>query len=205
MERALENVTVTRAGVAVPGSPFRARVYHVPSFSGRSAEIAPQATKVQTTQVASFLDIHAPVRVGDLATLADGSMARIVDRRQYSRSLQCPLQLLPFAPLPLWKPTKPLQRVDAASLKVWDVSYTAAGTELAYLEPAPDMIKASVLGRMDLRACYAFTIHPLAVGSILVDSAGDGWVSCAASDVWAVTLDVRTLMRHVERLPAGVS
>lgn len=204
MPREFQTVAVTRAGEALPGSPFQARVYHA-SFTGRGTEIAPAAAKVQSTEVASFRDVSAPVRVGDLVTLPDGALAKIVDRRGYSRSLQCDLQRLPYAPMRLWTPTKPLQRVDPTTLKVLDVTYIAAGTELAYLEPAPDMAKASVIGRLDVRACYAFTIHPLALGAVLVDAQGEGWVSVVASDVWDVTNDVRTLVRHTLTLPTGVS
>jgi hypothetical protein len=78
--------------VAVSGSPFQCRLYRVPQVTvGRDPKPGAMAT-IDKVQVLSFVNIAAPIRIGDVATLPDGSKATIIRIRHYKRTLQCDLQ-----------------------------------------------------------------------------------------------------------------
>lgn len=197
-------LAVTRAGVPLTGSPFLGRVYFVTRTP--SQQNVPKIAQTQRSEVCSFNTLSVPVASGDLMTLSDGSLRKILDVRPYSHSLQCDLQRVPFTPLTLWLPKTQPQRVQSQTLKVNDLSFTAAlAPILGYLEPAPDEAKFAGFGQMDLRGCFLFSLEKVTLGSVVKDTLGDYWVAEVPSDVWPLPGDYKTLMRHISKPPAGVN
>lgn len=171
-----------------------------------SAQNVPKIADAQRVEVLSLDNLKAPVDVGDLVTLRDGSYRKIIEPRRYDFSLQCDLQRVPFSPLSLWLPKTQAQRVQGQTLKVNDLSFTAAPAPiLGYLEPAPDEAKFAGFGQMDLRGCFLFTLEKVTLGSVVKDTFGDYWVAEVPPDVWPLPGDYKTLMRHISKAPAGVS
>ncbi len=189
----------------VTGSPFSGRIGYVTGGTGQRFEHVPDVAKAQRAEVLFLDSLTAPVQIGDLVTLPDGSFRKVIQVRRYDRSLQVGLQRQPFAPLPCWVPQTTAQRTSAQTRKVADLAYDAAPDALGYLEPAPDMVKLTPMGRLDTRAAYAYTLAPLALGAVLRDAQGDYWVAELPSDVWPLTGDCKTLMRHQPGPPAGVA
>lgn len=81
----------TTTPTAVTGSPFQCRLYrakqNVVRIEGQAG-----VTTLDNRRVLSFLDIAAPVQVGDIATLPGGEQAKITRRRVYDNSLQCDIE-----------------------------------------------------------------------------------------------------------------
>lgn len=202
---------------AVPGSPLSGRLAYVTGGGAQRFENVPEIAKAQRGEVLFFSDTSAPVKIGDLVTLppalvagaADGALRKIIQVRPCEYSLQCGLQRQPFAPLPCWTPQAEAQRTRplaaGGTLAVTDLAYDPAPAVLGYLEPAPDLVKAAAFGALDLRACVAYTLAPLALGTVLRDARGDCWVAELPSDVWPLPGDCKTLMRHEVTPPAGVA
>ena len=197
---------------AVAGSPFSGRMHYVTGGSGQRFENVPEVAKAQRAEVLFLDDGAAPVRIGDLVTLpaalaagaADGSLRKVIQVRAYEISLQIGLQRQPFTPLSCWIPQAEAARTQVGTLKVTDLAFDVGAPILGYLEPAPDMVKAAAFGKLDTRACIAFTLAPLALGTVLQDPRGDYWVAELPSDVWPLPGDCKTLMRHLVTVPAGI-
>lgn len=197
-------VSISRLGVPLAASPFQGRVYAVRrSASGQNV---PKIAEAQRGTVLSLDDMNAPVAVGDLVTLADGTLFKLLEVRRYDFSLQCDLQRVPFTPLTLWRQKTQAERTDPKTLKVSDVSFVPLPAPLlGYLEPAPDEVKMMTFGVMDLRAAFLFTLEKIAQGMVVKDTFGDYWQAELASDVWPLPGDYKTIMRHLTALPAGVT
>ena len=185
----------------IAGSPFAGKVILVTGGSGQRFENIPEIAKAQRAEVLVLNDFRAAVQIGDLVTLPDQTIRKIMQVRAYGRSLQCGLQRQPFTPLQCWIPS---QKFSSATKKVGDLTFAAAPDILGYLDPAPDMVKLSVFGKIDLRVCYAYTLVPLAINTLLKDTRGDFWAAKTATDVWPLPGDCRTLMEHVLTPPTGV-
>lgn len=81
----------TETEAAVAGSPFECRLYrNTQGVFIRDEKSAGVATIER--RVLSFEDVAAPVKIGDIATLPDGTKAKIQRVRSYDRSLQCDLE-----------------------------------------------------------------------------------------------------------------
>ena len=195
-------IPITRAGVALPGSPFQARAY-LSAFPGQRHEAEPDVMKTQTSRVLTFQNIAAPVQVGDIATLTDGTSAKILNIRKYDRTLQCDLEIIPFQLVTMWVLTVPTARIDALT-NLKGALYVNAGTVLAYIEPMADMTAALSAMNMDVRSARVFTAAPLLARSVIKSDA-DYWITKTGSEHWPVTNDYIAILSHLNELPSGVT
>lgn len=198
--RTFSPVAITRAGVALPKSPFQCRVF-MGSYSGQRHEVEPDITKSQSAKVLTFQDVTAAVALADMATLLDGTLSKIINIQRFTRTLQCNLQIIPFQSFTLWTQDGPATRVVSGDTK--GAHYTSAGPVLAYIEPMADM--AAALGAMNIttRTARCFSITSLPARSVIHDGA-DYWITKTASEHWAVTNDFVAYLEHLPKPPFGV-
>lgn len=121
-----------------------------------------------------------------------------------ARNASSTLVSLPLAPLPCWVPTTAASRTSNLTLKVSDMTFTRASDVPGYMTPLADTDKLAVFGRMDLRACHAFTLTPLVLGTVLQDVRGDYWIAEQPSDIWPLPRYCETRVRHLVTVPAGI-
>jgi hypothetical protein len=89
------NVTITRGGTALTGSPFSVRRYIGRSGPPTDTQLQPNTVVVSPRTVISFETITTPVDIGDTVQFPDASRAIIVNVRPYDYSLQCDVQVIP--------------------------------------------------------------------------------------------------------------
>lgn len=200
--RLFSPVPITRAGVPVVGSPFQCRVY-LAAFPGARHEVEPDVVKTQTAKILTFQNVAAPIAIGDMATLPDGTLSKLLNIRLYTRTLQVDMQTIPYQLITLWTPTAPAARVDALGA-VKSAFYTASGTILAYVEPMADISMAAAAMMMDTRTARCFSLQAIPTRSVLkID--GDYWIAKTASEHWSVTNDYITMLTHLNEKPNGVA
>jgi hypothetical protein len=165
--------------------------------------IAPIAARRPVQEFLIFADINAPVQAGDLVTLPDESLCKIIDVRGYPCSLQCILQRSAFSLTPVWSPSSALTQV-LPTKALSDPVYQSAGNVLAVLEPhGIEQGGALEFGQADRRRCWVFSAQALAIQTVLLFG-GDYWIVTETSGVWAVTNDFRAPCRRLALPPFGV-
>jgi len=202
METGFFAVVITRQGLPVAGSPFKVKLryrrLHI------DPQIAPIAARRPIQEFLLFQDIDAPVLVGDMVALPDGTIAKIIDVRGYPSSLQCPVQRVPYVLTPVWIPLPPSANVGSTK-RLGDVTYVSGGSALLLLEPVSRATPTGVMvGQLDQRTCYVFSTMPLAKVSVL-DVLGEYWLLTESSSFWPITADYRAVARLLSSKPLGVS
>jgi hypothetical protein len=207
-------VAVTRAGSAVTGSPFWAKLYRTASKRSTGQTIPAQLMS-QSHKVCSFVDPLTPVKVADIITLPTqqatdwgSAYAKIIDPRRYERSLQCDLQIVPFTPLD-WFDAKTLSAsIQSGSFNVSSEGYAPASsaTTLGFLEPATGQERMMIAGDLDTRAAWLYTLSDsLAQNDVIKDTQGLYWIAKTATEFYPFTNDFKTGMTLLEKAPPGVS
>ena len=203
------NVPVTRDSVSI-GS-FWMTLYFTDSFLGRRSQIVPQSGHALTTLVASEKP-GTDRRVGDVldltgtpweATIGTG-WAKVIDPCPYRRSVQSALQRIALQRLAWWTQTSKSSSVNESTLNVLDVSYSRAGTVLAYMEPMGAADRVLELGHQDLRGARCYSTTAIAQNDALVDFDGSVWVAKTASQHSPVINDYITGMELAVVPPAGI-
>ena len=194
-------IPITRGGVALAGSPFQARVF-LSAFAGQRHEVEPDVTKTQTSKVLTFQNIAAPVQVGDVATLPKNVIAKIQNVRQYTRTLQCDLEIIPYQTVKLFIPDSVASRTITGQ-KLNDAKYTVEQTFQAYLEPMSAMERAAEGIKIDARTVRCFSLAVVPESAIITDGT-NVWYTETASEFWPVTNDNICIMHRLSFPPPGV-
>lgn len=203
MNRLWTAIPIQRTGMAVPGSPFPARLFLTRSL-GRRHEIIPDVIKAETARVLVFQDPLSDIRVGDVALLPDGSMGKVVDVRRWSRTLQCELQIVPFGSAAVWMPDSTSARINTTIPGgIQDGAFHTVGVVLAYLEPNGDQTSKSLIGRWDIRSARCYSTTALSAGAVLRIGT-DAWHVPSGSEYWAVTNDFVATVHWLTAWPVGV-
>jgi len=190
-------VDVTRGSEAVAGSPFRGRIYYSSSTYGKRYENVPSLSRASDGQILS-LRAKDDVRCGDLATLPDGRVRKILEARRYAHSLQCVLQWIPYQSLTYYPTVLETADIVAGSLNVTDEGFGAETTLLAYIEPAKVIARSVAGGVLDERLAKAYTLMAISLGDMVVDASGEKWVAVSGSSQYPVIGDYVTEMRLVD-------
>ena len=193
-------IPITRGGVPLAGSPFQARIF-LSAFAGQRHEVEPDVTKTQTSRVLTFQNIAAPVQVGDIATLPKNVIAKIQNVRQYTRTLQCDLQIIPYQTLTLWTQTLPAARNTAGNMG--GALYVNAGFIQGYIDPMADLMAAMSGMNIETRTARLFTVNPIPARCCIHDGT-DYWLAKTSSQKWPVTNDFACVVEHQVAPPMGV-
>ena len=207
-------VTVTRSGTEI--GTYQAKFAYKDSRP-RGLE-SPRLDLGEKWAFLIFQNITAPVLVGDLVTLADGTIFKIYDIRSYTSSLQVDLQRLPYISCDMWQPPSLTSSVDGASpFRLQQPAYTLRETPiLVYLEPladAPKAYAAAALGLGSILTAAAFSLEFIGNTNCVVyqfvnfDGATvqQCWQAVNDSDHWPVTNDYRTVMKRLMQPPVGIT
>ena len=81
--------------VPIPNSPadgWDCRLYRVPEITVHRDEGKTGIATIDNVRRISILDLTAPVQINDLVQMPDGTNAKILRVRKYTRTLQCDLE-----------------------------------------------------------------------------------------------------------------